>query len=871
MLKPFMAAVFVYLVLSGAIWAQSQEPRNAGNCSSIINAADKSSASERAEDQTKALSLYKEAIDCLGLAPTQLKAETLMKRSRLQISLEQYSPAVDNLRDALITLQQLTDQNVAVQTDEAKVNGNLGYALKMFAPLDQALPYFDEARKGFEKLGDLHFTAYSYEQLGLVHFLQSDYKDSQESYKQAFKMLDRLADNTDNRQQKAAILDMQGRISAQLNQFRDARDNYRKALTLARETHYDKFIVLTLNDIGALKLKQNQPWIAELYHRRALNELQKHGIADTSLAETQALLADALTAQGRYALALQNYHLALERQEKATDVIGQAQTHLGLGMLESTTRRWSEAEASFLHAAELYGGAHSPVGESTARFRNAVAFAVQGNDAAAKLEVQEAIALAEKVRRFVPGSDLKASYFITVEQMYRFEIGLLLNVQGTASEADRLEAFALFQRAQSRTLLDSLGTKLHASLLGEASLEQTEDEAINGAPRLGLFSNVVSTEDIRQRLLDQGSALIQFYVAEPFSYAWVITQSGIDLVKLPSRKILEPDVRMVLRFGLAGQWTSVQQLALGRLRRNLAPVLQAARKKRWVVVPDGALHFFPFMLLTSLHGEDRVPEEIVKIPSASAIDIVRRTVHTARPAYALAIFADPVFDALDSRVAAHALQPEGGSSPAARRSLNVPGNSLPRLRYTLQEAHALSQLFPADQSRTFLQFAATREAAAGSALQDFRIIHLATHSLPDENNPELSKIVFSQVTKDGSPHKGELFAGDIYQMKLSADLVVLSSCQGAIGRQQPGEGPMSLARALLFAGSKAVVASLWEVNDEATAELMQRFYRHMVQDKLPPSTALARAQSEFRRHREKRLRNPYYWAGFELYGEWMAR
>ena len=148
---------------------------------------------------------------------------------------------------------------------------------------------------------------------------------------------------------------------------------------------------------------------------------------------------------------------------------------------------------------------------------------------------------------------------------------------------------------------------------------------------------------------------------------------------------------------------------------------------------------------------------------------------------------------------------------------------------------------------------------------------MTTHSLPDEKHPELAKIVFSQVTEHGGPRPGELFARDIYQMKLSADLVVLSSCQGAIGRQLPGEGPMSLSRAFLFAGSKAVVASLWEVNDEATAELMQRFYRHMVQDKLPPSTALALTQSEFRRHQEKRLRNPYYWAGFELYGEWMGQ
>src|ERR1051325_5830538 len=494
--------------------------------------------------------------------------------------------------------------------------------------------------------------------------------------------------------------------------------------------------------------------------------------------------------------------------------------------------------------------------------------------------------------------------------MYRFEIGLLLNAHETVSEADGLEAFMLLQRAQSRTLLDSLGTRLYASLLGgnnlkspsgtkahaqkietllrtpsetpkkkdllktaqteEASLKRIEAEAISRDPRLGLFSNVVSADDIRQRVLDQDGALIQFYLAEPSSYAWVITKSGTDLVKLPSRKILEPEVRMVLKFGLAGQWTGAQQLALGRLRRNLAPLLQAAQKKRWVVVPDGALHFFPFMLLTSLRDQDHAPKEIVKIPSASAIDIVRRTVHTTRPAYVLAVFADPVFDDLDSRVA-HALHSDGGSLSPARRSVHTPGNSLPRLRYTRKEADALSQMFPAEQFRKFLEFDATREAAAGNALQNFRIIHLATHSLPDERHPELSKIVFSQVTRRGNPRSGELFARDIYQMKLSSDLVVLSSCQGAIGKQQPGEGPMSLARALIFAGSKAVVASLWEVNDEATADLMQRFYRHMVQDKLPPSTALALAQTEFRRHRDKRLRNPYYWAGFELYGEWMEQ
>lgn len=892
--------------------AQNHAGQDAGSCDAMVAEGDKLLQSERKEDWKESLSIYNQAVTCLGPAPTQLRAHILVKISRAMLLLNQQSKALASLESALVALRQLSDQNTEVLKDEAKVLGNLGYRLQILGHIDEALPYYEQALDAFEHLGDLHQQATTYENIGLVHFLRGEYEDSLSRYEQALKLREKIGPHDlKNQQQIAATFDLRGRVYAQMNNFDLAMTNYRKGLRLAQETNYVDFIADALNDIGMLWLKRNQPYRAERYHQRALRELQLHDGEEKTIAETQALLADAQTVQGKYDAALKNYHEALQHQERTEDVIGQAQTHFSLGMIESATRQWSQAEESFVRAASLYGDASSPLGESNARFRNAQALVAQGKQTEARQQVQKAIELGEKIRVHVPNADLKVSYFVQVEQMYRFEIGLLLNAKETVSEADRLEAFTLLQRAQSRTLLDSLGAKLYASLLGgdglesgtgiqehtqnleallrtpaeapetkdlletvqtqKASLKQIEVEAINHDPRLGLFANVVSAEDIRQRVLDQDSALIQFYLAEPSSYAWVITRSGTDLVKLPARKILESDVRLVLHFGLAGQWTGAQQLALDRFRRNLSPVLQAAQKKRWVVVPDGALHFFPFMLLSSLHDQDHAPEEIVKIPSPSAIDIVRRTVHTTRPAYALAIFADPVFDDLDSRVAAHALQGDGGSLSTARRSAHVPGAFLPRLRYTLKEARALSRLFPADQSQAFLQFAATREAAAGNALQNFRIIHLATHSLPDETHPELSKIVFSLVTEHGNPRPGELFARDIYQMKLSSDLVVLSSCQGAIGRQQPGEGPMSLARALLFAGSKAVVASLWEVNDEATAELMRQFYSHMVQDKLPPSRALALAQSEFRRHRDKRLRNPYYWAGFELYGEWIAQ
>jgi CHAT domain-containing protein/tetratricopeptide (TPR) repeat protein len=913
MSNPFRSAIFFCLLLPGIAAAQDNAGQDAGSCQAAIDAADKLRTSEDPEKLQKSLSLYQEALRCLGPIPTHSKAKVLRKVSRVLLDLNRHDEALESLNSALAALQQLGDQNTGVLGDEANVLGNLGYDYRILGKMDQALPYFEQALHLFERLRDLDRQAFTWEQIGLVHSLRGEFQESISDYEGALHMRQKIKKRApadlENQQQTAAIFDLQGRLYAQMNDSDKAMADYREARVLAKRTKYWLFAAYALNDIGALRLKQNQPLLAERDHWQALRELQQHKLDEKSIAETLSLLADAETAQGNYDAALKNYHDALKHQESTEDVIGQAQTHFSLGRIESATRQWPQAEESFARAAKLYGDAPSPVGESNALFRNAEALAAQSRHAEARQQVQRAIELGEKVRGYVPNSDLKASYFIRVEQMYRFEIGLLLNTKDTVPEADRLEAFTLFQRAQSRTLLDSLGTRLHASLLGggdseivrgieeheqkiatllrtpaearerkdlletvrteEASLKQIESNAISRDPRLGVFSNVVSAEDIQKRVLDQDSALIQFYLAEPSSYAWVITQSGIDLVKLPSREILEPDVRQVLKFDLAGQWTGAQQLALNRIRRNLAPVLQAARKKRWVVVPDGALHFFPFTLLTALDDQGRGPQEIVKIPSASAIDINRRTVHPTRPAYALAIFADPVFDALDSRVA-HTLRSDGGGSlSTARNSIHAHGNSLPRLRYTLTEAHALSHLFRADPPRVFREFDATLQAA-DNALQNFRMIHLATHSLPDEKHPELAKIVLSQVTARGVPRQGELFAHDIYQMKLSNDLVVLSSCQGAIGRQQPGEGPMSLARAFLFAGSRAVVASLWEVNDEATAELMKRFYTYMVHDKLPPSTALARAQSEFRR-RPDRLHNPYYWAGFELYGEWMPQ
>ena len=163
-------------------------------------------------------------------------------------------------------------------------------------------------------------------------------------------------------------------------------------------------------------------------------------------------------------------------------------------------------------------------------------------------------------------------------------------------------------------------------------------------------------------------------------------------------------------------------------------------------------------------------------------------------------------------------------------------------------------------------FSANLNTALSPELRNYRMIHLATHAVLDTQRPSLSGVVLSLVDERGRPQPGYLRAIDIYGMDLSAELVTLSACQTAIGREFKGEGMVGLSRAFMQAGTKRVVASLWKVDDYATAELMTHFYKEMFINGKRPAAALQSAQIHV--SEQKRWQAPYYWAGFVLQGEW---
>ncbi|HEV8483366.1 MAG TPA: CHAT domain-containing protein, partial [Blastocatellia bacterium] len=269
--------------------------------------------------------------------------------------------------------------------------------------------------------------------------------------------------------------------------------------------------------------------------------------------------------------------------------------------------------------------------------------------------------------------------------------------------------------------------------------------------------------------------------------------------------------------------------------------------------------------------------EIVSLPSASTLSLLRHDAESRQMAPKMvAVIADPVFTPDDARLFAGKKGEPGRATeplfePQLEKSLRDTGgadagSSLPRLLNTRREASAILALAQATSRKGALDFDASRATASNPDLGQYRIVHFATHGLVNDVHPELSGLVLSLVDERGQPQDGFLRLIDVYNLSLPVELVVLSACRTGLGKEIRGEGLMGLTRGFMYAGSSRVTASLWKVDDRATAELMKRFYEGMLVERLSPAAALRAAQVGM--WKQKQWQDPYYWAAFVLYGEW---
>ncbi|HZF38060.1 MAG TPA: CHAT domain-containing protein, partial [Blastocatellia bacterium] len=403
--------------------------------------------------------------------------------------------------------------------------------------------------------------------------------------------------------------------------------------------------------------------------------------------------------------------------------------------------------------------------------------------------------------------------------------------------------------------------------------------------------------EIQQQSLDEDTLLLEYSLGENRSYLWLVSQRSIDSYKLPPRAELEAATRRVYELLTARQKHGAppdrQLIAEAKTlsRMLLGPAAPQLGGKRLVVVAPGALAYLPFAALPAPEDKKRpagdyepliAKHEVVSVPSASVLSVIRREMEgRQRATKSVAVLADPVFEESDPRLASAKNGNSSGETPAAPaadaelseltraiRTMDFPDAraGFTRLAFSRREAESIIALTPGGTGLKATDFSASRALAMSRELSQYRILHFATHGLLNSERPELSGLVFSLIDQEGKPQDGFLRLHEIYNLQLNADLIVLSACETGLGKEIKGEGLIGLTRGFMYAGAPRVVASLWSVDDLATAELMKLFYQRMLKDGLPAGAALRAAQLEL--SREKRWASPYFWAGFVLHGEW---
>jgi CHAT domain-containing protein len=620
-------------------------------------------------------------------------------------------------------------------------------------------------------------------------------------------------------------------------------------------------------------------------------------------------IGEALALAGEPTQALARYGQALELWKSVGDGQGQALSLYGMARVERDRSNLANARDQIEEALRIVESLRNRV---TARQLQMIYFAGKQDFYALAIDVR--MRLYELTKS---PADMEAALAASERARARALIDLLSEARAgghkklSPEEAEKNHRLGreISELTQTLLRLRSQGGKAGVYVVEQkvAARLKEQDDLLGPTRRSGAGGRPLAPPEI-QRLLDDHTLLLHYSLGEARSHLWAVTRTDIKHYFLPGRAEMEKTADRLRRALTAyeprkpgestAQYLTRWRGAPEQYRRSaselsrmvLGEVWPQLGDKRVVIVADGALHYIPFEALPSpappaagqtAAAADPAPllmrNEVIYQPSASTLALLRGA-RRRTASKTVAVLADPVFDDKDKRVRSFDAGRQAASPPRrpsgelarALRDIGDVGDeafTLPKLEYSLKEANAITAVAPRGSWMKAVDFQASRATATSPALKQFGIVHFATHGLLNEKHPELSGIVLSMVNEQGQPEDGFLSLREIYQLDLPVELVVLSACQTGLGKQVRGEGLLGLTRGFMYAGAPRVVVSLWRVDDAATAELMGRFYRHMLGRKRSPAAALRHAKIEMMEaHGDWRA--PYFWAGLVLQGDW---
>lgn len=830
-------------------------------------------------EKRKAIDNFSKALDIFrSLREQQNQANTLSNLGTVYSDLGEQQKALDYFNQALPLWRNL--KNVR---GEALTQTNMGRAYDLLGAQTEAINLYNQSLPVLRNAKDRLWEGRALNFLGLSYWASGEYQKALEQFNLALPIKRELKDVAG----EAATLNNLGLVYDSMGDRQKALESYNQALPLLRSANERQGEAKALNNIGSLYDALGEKTKAMDFHQQSLKLSREVGDRQREAKVHYGI--------ARIESSRNNLKPARKEIEQTIKIVESLRSKLTNPELRATYR------ASLQQYYDLYIDVLMRMGKRAPKNilrTGLVAEALQVSESARARSLVELLSEANADIR--QGVD---------EALVERERELQEQINEKTTEQIRL----LGSRAKAEQVA-ALGKEIENL---NTDLRDTQAEIRRISPRYAALTQPqpLSPQEIQKQVLNPWSLLLEYSLGEERSYLWVVGQNSINSFTLPKRSIIEDAAKRFYEATTArNQFVPAEssqqkqdriaqadaeslKAAATLSRLILSPAAPLLGNKRLIVVADGALQYVPFAALPV--GSRRLVSrhEIVSLPSATTLTVLRNeSAQQQKASKTVAVFADPVFEAKDDRVKIVTIKADGNANakasekPAAKddkpaatteseptrillyKTAKDSGATdaelrIPRLPNTRREADTILSLTSGDASKSVFDFAASRTAATSADLSQYRILHFATHGFLNSLNPELSGLVMSLVDEQGKPQNGYLLAPEIYNLKLPAtELVVLSACQTGLGKEVRGEGIVGLTRGFMYAGSPRVVVSLWSVNDRSTSDLMKHFYEALLSKGQRPAAALRTAQLEMLK--QKQWQAPYFWSAFGLQGEW---
>jgi len=744
--------------------------------------------------------------------------------------------------------------------------------------------------------------------IGLFYWKNDNYPKALDNYERSLEIAKRVR----NLRNETQCLNNIGLIYKELGDYDKALEYFARSISIDKQLKDESYILIDLNNIGTtfrkkgLASEDKGDFSKALTHfKNCLKILEK---SKNKKAEIEVLnnIGTVYSDLRNHSQALDYFKIAQKKAEENGDTEAISTISNNLGIVYSDLGNYEESTKCYQRAIDLALKIRGGQILWEAYLENANNFKKQGKYQEALQNYRKSIAIIEDIRSTINLEDYKASYLGGDKRIEAYQNIIDLLVKLKRSHLDKsydAQGFNFLERAKARAFLDSLEvsavdvaqgvdfrlanqekelmrdiSKLYTKLLSpeltsqqrnsieeqiqsyEEKIEALKNEIRTKSPAYAnlKYPETITVAEAQKELLDDRTACIAYMVGKENSYGFALTKNDLKIFTIPSQKDIQTNVTAYLK-ALTDVENDNFRLGFELFQELVLPGL-GEQIQKVIFVPDDILHFLPFeALVTSPEKKSWLIQQcdISYAPSLSSLREIalRKSLNKLRPREDILEVGDPDFGASETEEA-------GSQTDIFKNFYSSSAFKFYRLRYSGLEIQKIAALFKPGKRSVLVRENATEDEFKKTNLSDYKILHFATHGLIDDKRPARSAIVLSlghSLSEDGF-----LQAREIFNLKLHSDLVTLSACQTGLGQFIRGEGIENLSRAFFYAGASSVLMSLWAINDQASYQLMERFYLHL-RSATTIGHALRRAKLEM--IDSGTLSHPYYWAGFIVTGK----